>query len=1151
VSRGGPDVKAIFTAALEHPAGPERQAYLAAACGGDAGLRRRIEELLAALAQASDVLGPPGTPAAEAPTAADESTAGLVPARRTDPEATEVHTPPTELSLMIGHGANPAPGEPGTTAPFDARGTGRNDDGLARGTVLRYFGDYQIRRELGRGGMGVVYEARQVSLNRPVALKMVRAGLLAGGDELRRFQNEAEAVALLDHPGIVPVYEVGEHEGQHYFSMKLVPGGSLVPLLPQYKDDPRAAARLVAEAAEAVAHAHARGVLHRDLKPANLLVDDEGHPHVTDFGLAKKVEADVEFTQSGAILGTPAFMSPEQATGRRGSITTATDVYGLGSVLYALLAGKAPFGGDSVVETLDAVRNSPPEPPTRFNAQVPRDLETVCLKCLEKDPRRRYPSAQALADDLRAWLESRPIAARRVGPAERAWLWCRRKPAVAALSAAVFLALVVGTATVIAVQRQANRALAAKNEDLTRALGREAKANADLAAASTRVGQRYELAVDAIATFHTGVSVDFLLKEDKFKVLRDRLLKSAGDFYGKLGALLGRETDLASRRGLAQANFELAELTGEVGRKEDALAAHRAVLSRREEVAADPEADVLARVDVGRSLTAVASQLDATGKAVEAGATFRKAEALLAGLSRSSPTALAALAACRTRMGIFLSETGQPTLALAAYRLALTDQEAQAAAPGASNEARRDLADTIFRIGLLLFDTGKPEDAAARYREALAIQQRLVDDNPDVADFRRTLSRIHQDMGIQLLAAGKPSEAEAEVREALRLRQKLVDDEPAVTEFRHRLAGSHNMLALVLVKSGKLAEAEAEHHQALTLRRKLAADNPAVAEFRHYLAGSHNNLAIVLAQTGRPAEAEAEYREAIVIQRKLAADNPVVTNLRSGLAGSHNNLGTVLAGTGKPAEAETEYREALAIFRKLADDSPDVTEFRRQLAGGHLNLGNLLAGTGKPAEAEADLRQALALFQKLADDNPKVPDYRRGLASALNTFHHVIGHHLGREDEARDVTIAALERLVKGDPTVTTHRTHLARWLQRRGLARRARGETAGAAADTRRALGLIEELPTRSGGDWFATACCRATLAGLAGRDGAGVSAAEGEAEADQAMALLRKAVGMGYADADAFRNDSALDPLREREDFRMLMMELAFPADPFAPAR
>ena len=286
---------------------------------------------------------------------------------------------------------------------------GDADSDRPRGTRVRYFGDYELGSVLGRGGMGVVYQARQVSLNRPVALKMIKAGVLAGDDELRRFQNEAEAVALLDHPGIVPVYEIGEHNGQKYFSMKLVPGGSLVERLATYKDDPKATASLLAEVAEAVQHAHMRGILHRDLKPANILIDAEGHGHITDFGLAKRVEADAEMTASGAILGTPAYMAPEQATGRRGAITTATDVHGLGSVLYALLTGQAPFAGDSVVDTLAKVKEQPPAPPRKLNARVPRDLEVICLKCLEKDPRRRYASAQAVADDLRAWLETRPI----------------------------------------------------------------------------------------------------------------------------------------------------------------------------------------------------------------------------------------------------------------------------------------------------------------------------------------------------------------------------------------------------------------------------------------------------------------------------------------------------------------------------------------------------------------------------------------------------------------------------------------------------------------------------------------------------------------------------------------------------------------------
>ena len=213
---------------------------------------------------------------------------------------------------------------------------------------------------------------------------------------------------MLDHPGIVPVYEIGEHGGQKYFSMKLVRGGSLSERLATYADDPKAAASLIVEVAEAVHHAHMRGILHRDLKPANILIDIDGHCQITDFGLAKRVEADAEMTANGAILGTPAYMAPEQAVGRRGTITTATDVYGLGSVLYTLLTGHAPVTGDSVVDTLTMVKEKPPERPRKLNARVPRDMEVICLKCLEKDPRRRYVSAQAVAEDLRAWLENQP-----------------------------------------------------------------------------------------------------------------------------------------------------------------------------------------------------------------------------------------------------------------------------------------------------------------------------------------------------------------------------------------------------------------------------------------------------------------------------------------------------------------------------------------------------------------------------------------------------------------------------------------------------------------------------------------------------------------------------------------------------------------------
>jgi TolB-like protein/predicted Ser/Thr protein kinase/Flp pilus assembly protein TadD len=314
--------------------------------------------------------------------------------------------------------------------------------------TLADFGDYKLLEEIGRGGQGVVYRAHQKSLNRTVALKVIGLGHWATEAHLKRFRREAEAAASLEHPGIVPIHEVGERDGSCYFSMKFVEGGQLDAVAKREAMPVRRAVELIAKVARTIHHAHERGILHRDIKPGNILVDQKGEPHLTDFGLARLVETESTVTRTMEVLGTPSYMAPEQAVGNNAAVTNITDVYGLGAVLYQLLTAHPPFAGGTTYETIKLLLDTEPRQPRLWNPKIDRDLSTICLKCLEKDPRRRYSSALALAEDLERWLKHEPILARRTGVFARGRKWMRRNP-TSALLAASLVALAAAASWII------------------------------------------------------------------------------------------------------------------------------------------------------------------------------------------------------------------------------------------------------------------------------------------------------------------------------------------------------------------------------------------------------------------------------------------------------------------------------------------------------------------------------------------------------------------------------------------------------------------------------------------------------------------------------------------------------------------------------
>ncbi|WP_143544153.1 serine/threonine-protein kinase [Rhodopirellula sp. MGV] len=774
------------------------------------------------------------------------------------------------------------------------------------------FDGYELLGEIARGGMGIVFRARQIEANRIVALKMILSGNLAGAGEIQRFKNEAKAAARLDHPNIVPVFDIGEQDGLHFFSMGFVDGPSLEKLISNERMGDQRSAEFVRTLARAVQYAHSKGIIHRDLKPANILLDEHGNPRITDFGLSKVMHSQTELTGTGQVLGTPAYMSPEQAFGRSNEIAEATDIYSLGAILYEILTGRVPFYSETVIGLLMKVQNETPRPPASVSrVRMSADLDTICMKCLEKNPSDRYSTAQDLADDLDRYLRGEPILARQISPGKRIARWCGKRPLITGLAACLIISLLVfGSSTLHFAKTSQQRSSMVESE-------RRQKVE-NLQIALVAVEQMVEQAK---------LLADVPRKEKK----RVELLDKATDFYNRF--LQQRPEDRSLQFDAAMVHQSIGNvfrILDQFDRSQQALKASITQLIVL--ISAEPDNRQYS-LALAESYISMALLLKPRDPEPAFGA-IEQAKALYSELMRdqdSDDDSRHLLARVLYNRGVMLSEQGRQELAEPDYQAAieLLGTLVKDAGGGTSDDSlarsyRLDLGRTFNNYGILLKQEKRTEEAKEQIRQAIELHS----DFADIREHRQDVAIFRNNLANTLVTEKQFTDALDVNLLSIESLDELVAQFPRYASLKSELANALNTRGSIKGSQNELGEASEYFGRAESTLQKLTQDFPENVEYRNRMATARYNVAVVAYMQNEFDKCGKILRDAIKVHQQCFEANPYNEEFRGNLKKDYSLFIKTLQKSGDLFEMDQAIGECVKTFSQERGVRLDAARWR-------------------------------------------------------------------------------------------------------------------------------------------------------------------------------------------------------------------------------